>query len=510
MLKYLLYFFSVLFLFFHSCNNDVFETIKSSGNLTFSRDTIFLDTVFSNTSSSTRTLKIFNKSSNNITIPNIQLGRGDNSFYRLNVDGIDGKSFENIDILANDSIFVFIEATIDFNQVTNPIYTDSIVFDKGDNFQDVKLVTLVQDAHFLFPKRNAQGIKEKIVLGTNPDGEEIAVDGFYLDGNTVWTNDKPYVIYGYVGVNSNNSLTIEKGVRVHFHRNSGLLVEKDASLQVNGALNEEVVFEGDRLEPSFSEIPGQWGAIWLRAGSRNHIIDYAIIKNNTIGILMDSIGSLSEPTLKISNTQIYNTSSFGLLGRTANIDGKNLVIGNNGQSSLACTIGGTYNFTHATFANFWNNSIRNFPTVLINNFVQFTNSDGSESILARDLIAANFTNCIIEGSQNIEFFLDKDAAAVFNYNFKNNLLKFDDLNGDFSDDPLYDFDDISFYQNNILNGVPDFKDVEHNKYIIGQKSDAINNADINAAIQVPTDILGINRTINPDIGAYQNIVFEEE
>jgi len=510
MLKYLLYFFSVLFLFFHSCNNDVFETIKSSGNLAFSRDTIFLDTVFTNTSSSTRTLKIFNKSSNNITIPNIQLGRGENSFYRLNVDGIDGKSFENIDILAKDSIFIFIEATIDFSQVINPIYTDSIVFDKGNNLQDVKLVTLVQDAHFLFPKRNAQGIKEKIILGTSPDGEEIAVDGFYLDGNTVWTSDKPYVIYGYVGVNSNNSLTIEKGVRVHFHRNSGLLVEKDASLQVNGELDEEVVFEGDRLEPSFSKIPGQWGTIWLRAGSKNHLIDYAIIKNNTIGILMDSIGSLSEPTLKISNTQIYNTSSFGLLGRTANIEGKNLIIGNNGQSSLACTIGGTYNFTHATFANFWNNSIRNFPTVLINNYVQFTNSDGSELILARDLNAANFTNCIIEGSKNIEFFLDKVDAALFNYNFKNNLLKFDDINGDFSDDPLYDFDNISYYQDNILNGIPDFKDVQHNDYIIGLESDAVNKADINAATQIPLDILGINRTTNPDIGAYQHIIFEEE
>jgi len=242
MVKNLLYFFSVVFILFQSCNNEVFETIKSTGNLSFSKDTVFLDTVFTNIGSSTRTLKIYNKGSNNITIPTIQLGRGENSFYRLNVDGIAGKTFENIDILAKDSIFVFIEATIDFNQVTNPIYTDSIVFDAGENIQDVKLVTLVQDAHFLFPKRDAQGIKEKIVLGVDAEGQEIAVDGFYLEDNAVWTNDKPYVVYGYVGVNSNNSLTIEKGVRVHFHKNSGLLVEKDGSLQVRGELNEEVIF----------------------------------------------------------------------------------------------------------------------------------------------------------------------------------------------------------------------------------------------------------------------------
>ncbi len=507
--RYWVYLFPLFFLVLHSCNNDVFETIKSSGNLTFSRDTVFLDTVFSNIGSSTRTLKIYNKSSNNITIPNIQLGRGENSFYRLNVDGIAGKTFENIDILAKDSIFVFIEATIDFNQVTNPIYTDSIVFDAGANVQDVKLVTLVQDAHFLFPKRDAQGIKEKIVLGIDEEGNEIAVEGFYLEDNEVWTNDKPYVVYGYVGVNSNNSLTIEKGVKVHFHKNSGLLVEKDGTLKVNGERDEEVVFEGDRLEPFFSHIPGQWSAIWLRAGSKNHRINYAIIKNNIIGILMDSIGSLSEPTLKISNTQIYNTSSFGLLGRSANIEGKNLVIANNGQSSLACTIGGTYNFTHSTFANYWNSSIRNLPTVLVNNFVQFTGSDGSESILVRDLTAANFTNCIIEGSQNIEYFLDKVDGALFNFNFKNNLIKFDDFNGDFTDDPLYNFENISIYQNNIINGEPDFKDVSHNEYIIGAESDGIEKADGNAALQVPFDILGINRTSKPDMGAYQHIIFEE-
>ena len=298
-------------------------------------------------------------------------------------------------------------------------------------------------------------------------------------------------------------------MKVHFHKNSGLLVEKDASLKILGELNNEVVFEGDRLEPFYSEVAGQWGTIWLRAGSKNHQINHAIIKNNTIGILMDSIGSLTEPTLKIKNTQIYNTTSFGLLGRTANIKGENLVIANNGQSSLACTIGGTYNFSHTTFANYWNGSIRNFPTVLVNNYLKFMNSDGSESILARDLQEANFTNTIIEGNQNIEFFLDKTEAAKFSYNFKNNLLRFDDANGKFSDNPLFDFEDVNHYQNNIFNGEADFKDVQNNRYILGEKSEAIDNADKNASLKVPFDILGVNRIENPDIGAYQHIIFEE-
>lgn len=492
-----------------SCNDDFDQTVLNTGNLTFSKDTVYLDTVFSTISSSTRTLMIYNTSKNNITIPTIKLGREEASFYRLNVDGLSGKTFQNIDILAKDSLYVFIEATIDFSKVTNPIYTDSIVFDSGENLQDVKLVTLVQDAHFLYPKRDAQGIKETIILGTNDEGENIEVEGAYLSGDAIWTNDKPYVIYGYVGVNTNQKLTIEKGTRVHFHQNSGLLVERGGTLKVAGELGNEVIFEGDRLEPFFSEIAGQWSTIWLRAGSKNHEIEHAIIKNSTIGILMDSVGSTTEPTLKISSTQIYNTSSFGLLGRTANIEGKNLVIANNGQSSLACTIGGTYNFTHATFGNYWNSSVRDLPTVLINNFIAYIDTDNTESVLARDLKGANFINCIIEGNQNFEIFIEKAEGTEFQYHFKNSLLKFDDPNARFKDNPLFDFENTNYYENNVFNGFPDFKNTANNELIIGQKSDAVNNANASASAQVPFDILGVSRILNPDIGAYQHIIFEE-
>lgn len=492
-----------------SCNDDFDQTIINSGKLTFSSDTVYLDTVFTNISSSTRTLKVYNRSNNNITIPSIQLGKGEASFYRLNVDGLDGKTFANIDILAKDSIYVFIEATIDFNKVANPIYTDSIVFEGDADFQDVDLVTLVQDAHFLYPRRNSQGVKEKIILGTNPDGEEIAVEGFYLDKNTVWRNDKPYVIYGYAGVPEGGNLNIEKGVQIHFHKNSGLLVEKDASLKVNGKIGEEVIFEGDRLEPFYSDIAGQWGVIWLRAGSKDHSFNNAIIKNNTIGILMDSIGSLTVPTLKLYNTQIYNTSTFGILGRTANITGENVVIGNNGMSSLACTIGGTYNFTHSTFANYWNSSIRQSSTLTITNFGQFNNSEDSELLLTSDLIAANFTNCIIDGNQNIEMDLVEDGGAAFNYNFMNCMIKFDDISGNYADDPLYDFNDSNHYQDIILNGDADYQSIDNNELLIGQDSDAIDQADRNASLRVPFDILNVSRISNPDIGAYQHVIFEE-
>ena len=184
----------------------------------------------------------------------------------------------------------------------------------------------------------------------------------------MFTSSKPIVIYGFAAIPKNKTLSIEAGTNVYFHDNSGLIVDDKATLKVKGTRSKKVVFEGDRLEHSFSDIPGQWGTIWMRAGSINNEIHHAIIRNGIIGILVDSSENTARPTLKLENTEIYNHASFGILGRETNIEGHNLVIGNAGQASLAATIGGSYNFTHATFSNFWSNSLRQLPAVLINNF----------------------------------------------------------------------------------------------------------------------------------------------
>ena len=124
-----------------SCRND-FETDRSSGNLVFSKDTVYLDTVFSGIGSSTYNLTVHNKSKSDIHIPSIRLAEGENSYYRLNVDGLPGKTFENIEILAEDSIFVFVETTANIDDFattqTQFLYTDAIEFDTGANQQKVE------------------------------------------------------------------------------------------------------------------------------------------------------------------------------------------------------------------------------------------------------------------------------------------------------------------------------------------------------------------------------------
>jgi hypothetical protein len=496
----------IMLVLFSSCRKD-FSTVLSSGELSFSKDTVYLDTVFTNIGSGTYNLKVYNKSNDAISIPLIELGRGENSFYRLNVDGTPGTFFENTEILAKDSIFIFIETTINFAQVTNPIYTDSIVFDSGNQLQDVKLVTLVKDAHFLFPSKNASGFIETISIGVDSDGSEMKVNGFYLNDNTTFTNEKPYVIYGYCAVPENKTLTVEAGAKIHFHSNSGIIVNKNATLTVEGELNNEVIMEGDRLEPQFSNVPGQWGAIWLRPGSKNHSITNSIIKNASIGIIMDSIGSDSSPTLTIKNTQIYNSSNFGILARETNIKGENLVIHNSGQSSLACIIGGTYNFTHSTFTNFWPYSLRQYPSVIVNNFYT-TSINNSQVVETRDLLEANFTNCIIDGDNSIELALDKVEGSSFNYLFKNNLIKFNDVNNTYAGIPEYDFEEANHYIENIFNGNADFKSPTSNELIIGENSEGNQKANVQGTLLVPYDIMGILRNSPADIGAYEHIVFD--
>jgi len=489
-----------------SCRSD-FETVASNGKLEFSRDTIYLDTVFTNIGSSTYRLKVYNKSKNDITIPTIQLARGLTSKYRMTVDGMqgnNGKIFNNVDLLAKDSLYIFIETTASIADAnaTDFLYTDQIQFDSGQNLQTVELVTLIQDAVFLFPKRFADGTKETLPVGNE------TIEGFFLDendpinGNELqFTNTKPYVIYGYAAVPPNKIATFEAGTKVHFHANSGIIVANNASIQVNGSLSttekleNEVVFEGDRLEPDFSNVPGQWGTIWLTDGSTNNSFNHLTIKNATIGIL---IQNNDQTTVSIKNTQIYNSSNYGILAQTAKINGENVVINNAGQASLACTYGGNYQFTHSTFNNNWNSSQQ--VAVFISNFISGAVPE------SKDLTKATFNNCIIYGSYSNEMSLNRKTGAIFNYQFNNCLIKFDNSSARFATNPDYQFTtDPVHYNAIILNKDPKFFKIVDNKLNIDDTSAAF--AKGNSAFLIPLDILGKTRTLPPDLGAYHNQAF---
>jgi len=466
---------------FFSCRKD-FSAETASVSLKFSADTVYLDTVFTNISSSTRVLKVYNQENKWISIPEVRLGRGDNSQYRINIDGASGTLQENVEIAPKDSIFIFIESTIDYSSLSDPLYTDSIIFSSNTFEQDVKLVSLVQDAHFIFPQK----------------GESIVV---IEDG--LWTAEKPYVIYGYAVVDSSKTLTIEAGSKIHFHNNSGLIVYKDASLKVNGELNNEVVFEGDRLEPLYSDIPGQWGMIWLYPTSKDNYINYANIKNGSIALRVDSVGNSSNPTLEIKNTKIFNHSIAGILAQNSHIEGENLVTNNIGQVALALEIGGKYSFKHSTFANYYG-GIRNTPSVLISNWYQSSNGD----IISRDLEEAFFGNCIIYGNNEDELLLLGSNDAAFNYKFENNLIRYTNRNGEMP----FVIEGNPKFESTIISEDPLFWDPFNNDLRIEKESPAASKGKLSIANDVPLDILNLPRNIEGmvDIGAYQSAEKEEE
>jgi hypothetical protein len=501
--------FSVIIVSFCSCRSD-FKTVPSNGKLGFSKDTVYLDTVFTNIGSSTYKLKVYNRSKNDINIPRIKLSRGLESKYRMTVDGMSGnkgKIFTDVQILANDSLFIFIENTASIADA-NPkdfLYTDQILFDVGYNIQKVELVTLIQDAVFLYPTKQSDGSVEFLTVGNS------TIKGFFLDendpinGNELhFTKTKPYVIYGYAAVPRGKTVTFDPGARVFFHSESGIIVAKNASLNINGTVSKtdkmenEVVFEGDRLEPDYADVPGQWGTIWLTDGSTNNKIDHLTLKNAKVGLLIDnSDGS----TTTIKNTQIYNSSNYGIWAQTAKIVGENLVINNAGQASLFCSYGGNYAFTHCTFNNNWSGSEQ--FAVLLTNYLKGAVPEIS------DLSKATFNNCIIYGSANTELFFVKKTGALFEYQFNNCLVKFDNNNNQFTNNPDYLFNsDPTHYNSIFLNVDPKFFKPNQNKLNIDNTSGAF--AKGNPAYSIPLDILGNTRTTPPDLGAYQSKEFPKK
>ncbi|OXA88686.1 hypothetical protein [Flavobacterium hercynium] len=488
-----------------SCRTD-FDTVASSGNLKFSKDTVYLDTVFKNIGSSTYKLMVYNIGKKDITIPSIQFKKGLTSKYRMTVDGMNGNSgkiFNDVTLLAKDSLYIFIETTADIVDAdpTTFLYTDEISFDSGANLQEVTLVTLIQDAVFLYPKQNPDGTKETITI----DGKNF--EGFHLEENDavngnelLFTNQKPYVIYGYAAVPEGKTVTFEAGARVFFHDNSGLVVEKNASLHINGTtsttdkLENEVIFEGDRLEDTYSFIPGQWNSVILAEGSTNHKITNLTLKNAVIGL---DIKNQDASTVEIKNTQIYNCVQYGIRAQNSIIKGENIVINYTGLASLSCVYGGNYNFTHCTFNNNWSSSSHLA--------VNLSNSLAGATPETKDLSQATFNNCIIFGTNTNELNLSKNANAGFVYQFNNCLIK----SGASSTDPNYQFKtDPVHYNAIIVNENPSFSNVNENKFNIEPTSVAA--AKGNDAYLIPLDILGKTRTLPPDLGAYQSEVFKKK
>lgn len=464
----------LLCLIFSSCKKDEL-LIDSSAKLEFSTDSVLFDTVFTTIGSTTKVFKMYNRHNQKMNVAQLFLATGSASQFRLNVDGVSGTSHSDIEILANDSLFIFVQVTVNPNNSNSPVLIrDSIIFETNGNIQDIKLTAVGQDVHLHKPDNfPTNGLPPYSLINTS----------------IPWTNDKPHLILGYAVVDSDSILTMNAGTRVYLNTGAVLWVFQNGTLKINGAKDNEVVIQGARLESDYKEVPGQWGKIWLMNGSKNNSVDWAIIKNGSIGVQADSLGTAGVPLLNITNTIIKNMSAAAIYGRGAHIRSNNCVFANCGQY-VAALAGGKYRFEHCTFANYWTQSQRTTPLLQLNNYFV-----SGSTYYRVNLDSAYFGNCILYGDIAEEIGLDESTFGdIFSYKFENCLLK-TNLNTN---------NDGNHFATVFNNVDPAFVDYSTNDFQLKSTSFAIDQGYINLIIfDLDNQPRPNPNTSIPDLGAYE-------
>ena len=435
-------------------------TIDPKANLTFSTDTLFFDTLFTDTVSFTGRFRVFNPQDNAVNLSSISIATGGNSFYDLYINGIKGKQFQDQVILGKDSLLVLVEVTIPSRDENTPfLVEDSVVFVTNDNIQNVNLVAWGQDAHFFR--------KDSIIVC-----------------NTFWPADKPYVLYGSVLVDSLCQLTIEEGAEIYMNKGATIFV--GGSLKVLGSPDQPVLFSNVRLD--IEHAPGQWVGMVFLEGSVKNKIDHATIRNAQIGVRLGTPDNDTIPDLVISNSIIENMSEFGVLAFTSDLWAYNLVVNNCVKSTGAHFAGGNYVYQHCTFANYSIGLFNEAPALIFTDNLEL--DDGS--LLQADLYTQLQNNIIWGDHQDSEELLfNASGGPDFQVLLEYCLIR--SQNEDF---------DIN---NNILATDPDFpKFVDPREF--DYQLDTLSPAqDQGRLLPINKDLLGNPRDEQPDIGAYERI-----
>jgi len=463
-------------LFLYSCQKEEFIT-DSTAILEFSTDTVMFDTVFTSIGTVTKYLKVYNRYDKSINIASIRLADNTKN-YRLNIDGFAGNIKQDVVIAPHDSIFIFIEITIDPNNINTPmVVQDSILFTANGNQQDIDLVAWGQNVHIL--------------------------KDYEITQHTTWTADKPYLVYNYVFVDSTASLTIEKGTKIYFHDLAQIIAL--GNLTVKGTIDEPVVFDDDRLDEWYDVSPGYWaGILLLGSGNRYHSFDNVVINNAINGIEAYYLPN-SGSSVRLNNVTISNMSRFGIVGFEAAISATNSLITNCGLVSFYVAKGGNYEFYNCTFANYYGAndcpvcSPRTYPSLLITNYFD----DEKLGILPATTTNVYFYNSIIYGSNETELVFDFIPNIDANYLFENCILKAD---------KTINTNDTEHYKNILKNPTEQvFEDPWKMNFELDSLSPAINKGDVRLVKVLRQlleyDMKGNSRLadVAPDLGAFERV-----
>ena len=472
-----------------SCKKDQIITDKSAG-IAFSADTVLFDTILTSIGSVTKRFKIYNPHSEAIVIKDLYVGGGTSSYYKINVDGTPGNSHKDIKIAGKDSLYVFVQVTIDPLSSNSPmLINDSVVCLTNGNMQNIKLVAFGQDVNLF---------KNKIFK------------------TQTWTSQKPYLIYNNAAIDSNEVLTIEAGTKIFFNNNSSLLVW--GRVEAKGTLENPIVFSGDRFDAPYNQTAGQWGTIYFDPKSTGNLMDHVIIKNSTAGLQVGYAGSIKIPAVELRNCMILNASIYGILGIDADITAYNTIVADCGFYALALINGGNYNFLHCTISNissyapsFFSSEgfkPRSTPSILVANNMLWQKLDENFNIVNvtyhNEVKAFNFYNSILYGILSQEILFSDDKKTALNYKFDHSLItnNKDSLN----------YTDANHFVSIILNKNPQFKNdsISRGEYNfqLDSLSPAIDSGSIEVIKDIPQvqqDFNGKSRTVDgkPDLGAFE-------
>lgn len=449
-----------LLIIFFSCRKDSFIT-SADARVNISADTLKYDTVFVTAGSTYRTFKIINENNQKLLLSSIKLMGGPSSVFKMNVDGNAGTQFNNLEIGANDSVYVFVQVNVNPNAANLPfVLRDSVEVEYNGNKKLVQLEAWGQNAHFF---------RDKVI-----------------NADEIWNNDLPYVILGSLFVNTNQTLTINKGCRIYVHADAPIVV--NGTLLVNGLKDtvDRVYFQGDRLDEPYKDFPASWPGIFFQASSKDNVLTYAVIKNAFQAIGITDPSPNANPKLILNECVINNAYDAGIISINSSIRARNCLITNCGKN-LYLAKGGDYQFTHCTIATYASSFIEHKdPVLTITNFA----NNVSENL------TAVFRNCIFWGENGLvdnEVVVLKNGNTTFNVNFDYNLWKVQTVPANITSNQLINNQAPQFDSINTSRNYYDFR--------LKTGSPAINKG-VNAG--VITDLDGKPRPVGlPDLGCFE-------
>ena len=467
----------VLALVLTSCDDELFTTDPDK-ILTFSTDTLTFDTVFTTLGSTTEKILVYNPNNRALRISSIALAGGANSQFRLNVDGNinENNKFADIEISAKDSMYIFVEVTVDPNNEDSPVLVaDSIVFQTNGVNQRVRLEAFGQNMILW---------KNKTILN-----------------DTTLSAARPYLIYGYLAVDSAKTLNIPAGCKLYFHNNANLLVY--GNLKAEGTFEKPIEMRGDRLDVvkfldpvPYHYVAGQWGGVYLLWSGANHVLRNVNITSGYVGLYFSNNNRKELPNLEVTNCRIHNFVYYGLVAQNGNVTVNNSEISNTGSFSVYLN-GGKHIFKQTTIANFYNG-----------NRFEPTSRDKNPAVMIMALTRSapmdpEFVNCVIAGGLENEFSIATRFLSEFKGSFSHSFIRRKtayDLS-QFSNIHWYqDADTILFKQTTY----DDRKNLYFN-FMPDSVSSVRGLANAVVAAEFPVDLNGNNRLEDgaPDAGAYE-------